>query len=256
MPVRDSYEPGRPSWVDLGTSDLDAARRFYSDLFGWTPEASDDPQAGGYTQFLYDSHAVAGVGPLFDPNMPVTWTTYIATADADATAKEAAANGGTVITEPFDVMDVGRMAILAAPDGAVFGIWQARSHKGAGFVNEPVSWNWSQLMTRDKPAALAFYGAVFGWEERSSPEWGEYIALGDGEIASAQQIGPELPAEVPSHWQTWFSVADAEVTADKAVDLGGSRMGSAWEMGPGAKVVPLADPQGATFSVLSMPAQS
>ena len=101
MPIRESYEPGRPCWVDLGTTDPAAARAFYGSLFGWTPEVDARPEAGGYAQFRHDGHAVAGVGPIFTEGMPPTWTTYIATADVDATAAAVAENGGTCYSRPW-----------------------------------------------------------------------------------------------------------------------------------------------------------
>jgi len=131
MPIRDEYEPGRPCWVDLATPDPAAARSFYGELFGWSADVDPRPEAGGYAQFTHDGHAVAGVGPIFAEGMPTSWTTYIATADADATAAAITANGGTVHQLPFDVLDAGRMAVFSGPDGAIAGLWQARQHNGA-----------------------------------------------------------------------------------------------------------------------------
>ncbi|MEJ7584015.1 MAG: VOC family protein [Acidimicrobiales bacterium] len=253
MPIRDSYEPGRPCWVDLATSDPAAARTFYSDMFGWTTDVDPRPEAGGYAQFRHDGHAVAGVGPLFSEGMPTAWTTYIASADADSTAAAITTNGGTVLQPPFDVLDAGRMAVFAAPDGAVAGVWQAKEHKGAAFVTEPGGWSWSQLMTRDKEAAVAFYKAVFDWRMREDPNWGEHWALGEegGEIAAATTIGDELPPEVPSHWVVTFMVDDADGFAERAQGKSATIMSPVDDMAMGGRVGVLADPQGASFSVLS-----
>ncbi|CAN5547505.1 VOC family protein [soil metagenome] len=254
MPTRDDYEPGRPSWVDLGTSDPAAARAFYGELFGWSADVDPRPEAGGYAQFMRDGKPVAGCGPLFVEGMPPAWTSYVATADADATAKVAADLGGTVVTEPFDVLDAGRMAALAAPDGSVIGVWQAKAHKGAALVNEPGSWQWNQLLTRDKAAADAFYAPLFGWQLRSHPQWGEYWSLGDGEVTGVSELCPKAPAEVPAHWQVVFTVEDAEATLARAGELGGSALGPTAPWGPGGRFGTIADPQGATFGVLSLPA--
>ena len=256
MPTRDAYEPGRPCWVDLGTTDPTAAHAFYGELFGWTAEVDERPEAGGYAQLTKDGHVVAGLGPLLTEGMPPAWTTYVATDDADAIAVKVTAQGGAVLSEPFDVLDVGRMAVVADPGGAVFSLWEARTHIGASLVNEPGSWSWSQLLTRDKDQAEAFYGSVFGWTFRSDPEWGEYWALGDGEIAGMSEMDASFPAEVPAHWQTAFQSADADATAARAVELGGTLALPIHDMGPGGRMGALADPQGAVFGIISVPASS
>ncbi len=120
-PIRDAYEPGRPCWVDLATSDPAAARSFYTELFGWDAEVDPRPEAGGHAQFTPDGHSVAGVGPVFAEGASPSWTTYIATADADATVAVVTANGGTVHQPPMDILDAGRMAVFSGPDGAIAG---------------------------------------------------------------------------------------------------------------------------------------
>ena len=257
MPTRDAYEPGRPCWVDLGTTDPEAARSFYSEMFGWSADVDPRPEAGGYAQFMHDGLSVAGVGPIFAEGMPPSWTTYIATADADATAKEITANGGTLMQPPFDVLDAGRMAVFAGPDGAVAGIWQAGKHIGAQFVTEVGGWNWSQLYTRDKEAALAFYGAVFGWSLGEDPTWGEYIAIseGGGEIGGATQMGDDFPSDVPPHWEVTFLVDDADAFLQKAQSLGATPHGPASDVPMNGRAASLADPQGASFAIMSFPAQ-
>jgi len=253
MPIRDTYEPGRPCWVDLATSDPAAAQSFYGELFGWTARVDPRPEAGGYAQFTHDDHAVAGVGPIFADGMAPSWTTYIATADADATADAISASGGTVHQPPFDVLDAGRMAVFSGPDGAVAGLWQAGAHTGAAFVTEPGGWSWSQLLTRDKASAVEFYGAVFDWRLREDPNWGEYLALGEegGEIGGATELGQDVPPEVPSHWQAVFMVDDADAFAERARDLGATPHGPVEDMAMGGRIGSIADPQGASFSVLS-----
>lgn len=253
MPIRETYEPGRPCWVDLTTPDPSTARSFYTELFGWSATVDPRPEAGGYAQFTHDGHGVAGVGAPFAEGVPASWTTYIATADADASAEAVTANGGTVHQAPFDVLDAGRMALFSGPDGAVAGLWEARAHHGAAFVTEPGGWSWSHLATRDKAAAVAFYGAVFDWQLREDPNWGEFLALGEegGEIASAAQMGDEVPADVPPHWQVTFMVDDADTLAERAVVLGATAQGPVRDMVMGGRTAELVDPQGAGFVVLS-----
>lgn len=256
MPIRDSYEPGRPCWVDLGTPDPAAARAFYSALFGWEVEVDPRPEAGGYAQFTHDGHRVAGVGPLFTEGMPPAWTQYIASADVDATADAVTKAGGTIVQPPMDVLDAGRMLVFAGPDGAIAGVWEAKEHKGAAFVTEPGGWNWSQLLTRDKDAAMDFFGEVFDWHLREDETWGEYIGLGDegNEIGGATQAGDELPAEVPAHWQVSFLTDDLDALLAKVDEHGGRRVGPIEDTPLDGRSVLLADPQGATFNVMAFPA--
>lgn len=253
MPIRDSYSRGTPCWVDLATTDPAAARSFYGELLGWSAEVDERPEAGGYAQFRKGGHPVAGCGPLFVEGMPPVWTTYIASADVDATTASVPEHGGAVMMPPFDVLDAGRMAVFTGPDGAVAGIWQARNHIGAQLVNEPGSWTWNQLATRDKVAALAFYGAVFGWELADDPEWGEHLSLDGRPIASVVEMGEAFPAEVPPHWQVAFRVDDADATVARAEELGGTAHGPMRAMPMNGRAGAVADPQGAQFGVLSIP---
>ncbi len=133
MSERTSYAPGTPCWVDLGSPDLDAAVEFYSGLFGWeVPElpnsAADRRLPPGEKGRQAD---VAGMMPLMQEGQPPAWSSYVSVADADATAAAVQEAGGSVIAEPMDVMDLGRMAVFADPTGAVFGIWQPGTFPGA-----------------------------------------------------------------------------------------------------------------------------
>ena len=111
------YAPGTPSWVDLGSPDVDASIRFYGDLFGWSASEEGPPEAGGYRFFLQDGKMVGGLGPLMMEGQPPAWLNYVTVADADGTVANAREAGGAIHVEPMDVMDVGRMSIGGQPDG-------------------------------------------------------------------------------------------------------------------------------------------
>lgn len=165
MATRDEPWPqGTPSWVDLMVDDAEAAARFYGDLFGWESEAGS-PETGGYRIAMLGGRAVAGIGSVPPgAQMPSVWTTYIAVDDLDATATRVTEHGGTIMMGPMDVMDQGRVAVAADPTGAVFGMWQAQQHIGAGRVNEAGSPIWNECTTRDYEAAKRFYAGVFGYD--------------------------------------------------------------------------------------------
>lgn len=249
------YEPGTPSWVDLGTSDPTEAVRFYSELFGWTI-AEGPPDAGGYRMCMLGDHAVAGLGPQMNADVPPSWTTYISVASADEMAAAIKDDGGSVLVEPMDVLDVGRMAVAADPGGAVFSIWQPRAHVGAGLVNDPNTWCWNELTTRDPQHSVEFYGAVFGWTANLLPTAGaaDYTEfhLGDRGIAGMLPIaGDATSGGPPNQWMVYFAVDDCDAAVAKVETLGGAVMTPPTDVPPGTFAV-VKDPQGAVFSVIAM----
>src|ERR1700753_3163325 len=163
--------PGVPSWVDLGTADLEDAKRFYCTLFGWTAHVSGE-EYGGYTIFALVRRPVAGAGPLFGEGQPTAWSTYIATNDADAIAQHVVGAGGHMLVAHVDVGDQGRMAAFLDQAGAPFSVWQAGTMIGTEVFDAPGTITWNELITRDIPGSAAFYGEVFGWTARETDNGG------------------------------------------------------------------------------------
>ena len=244
------YKPGTPSWIDLQTADPDKGVEFYRGLFGW--EAQDlGPEAGGYRFLLKDGKMVGGAGPKMMDEAPSNWMTYIAVADADETAKKVEKAGGTVLAPPMDVMTAGRMGVFADPTGAVFGIWQAKDHKGAQLANEPNSWGWSELQTRDADKAKSFYESVFGWTATTSEAMGGYTVWeNDGKQLGGMTNPEMLPQEVPPNWMTYFGVDDADAAVKKVKDLGGSVMMEPMDIPTVGRFAVVADPQNAVFAII------
>ncbi|HEX3947212.1 MAG TPA: VOC family protein [Acidimicrobiales bacterium] len=253
----DRYEHGVPSWVDLSTDDLPKARAFYGSLFGWdTPEGP--PEAGGYALAAIGGKPVAGLGPKMNPEAPTAWLTYVNVDDADAVIAKVGPAGGQVLLPPMDVMDVGRMGILADPAGAVIGIWQPAAHKGAGLVNEPNTYCWSELVTTDMDGAAAFYADVFGWAaETQGAEAGMAYSewkVGGRSVGGMMAKPPEMPAEVPPYWGIYFAVEDADVAVTRIGELGGTVVMGPMDIEPGRFALAV-DPGGAIFSVLALKAE-
>jgi predicted enzyme related to lactoylglutathione lyase len=261
MSERTSYAPGTPSWVDLGTPDIDKAVDFYGGLFGWDiPESENAEQTGGYRQAMLRGKPVAGVMPLMQEGQPPAWSSYVTVEDADATAAKVRDAGGTVLAEPMDVMDLGRMAVFVDPTGAVFGIWQAGSFLGAGLVNEPGAISWNELNTRDPGVAKAFYGAVFGWgfEDNDMGEAGTYTTLKLGEDMVGGMLNMTergVPEAVPAHWQVYFAVEDTDAAVSQAQAGGGGVMVEPMEV-PAGRFAILTDPHGASFAVIALSAEA
>jgi predicted enzyme related to lactoylglutathione lyase len=251
------YEDGVPSWVDLSSPDLAKSKEFYGGLFGWNcPEGP--PEAGGYSVCDIGGKTVAGLGPQMNPDFPAAWMTYVNVDDADATVAKAKAAGAAVFVEPMDVMDVGRMGILADPLGAVFGLWQPKSHTGAQLANEPNTFCWNELITTDLDQSKAFYKAVFGWDAEDQGPPGGPPAYTEWKLAGRSVGGmmpkqPDMPAEMPPNWGVYFAVDDTDATVAKAQELGGACFMGPMDIEPGRMAV-LADNVGAVFNVLKLKA--
>lgn len=247
--------PGTPCWVDLGTPDLEDAKRFYTGLFGWTADVSPEPEAGGYTLFRKGENTVAGAGPLVDEGQPPAWSTYISTEDADAVAQRVEAAGGQILMAPFDVMDQGRMAVFLDQSGAPFSIWQPMAMPGADLFNEPGSLSWNELTTRDPEGSKSFYNRVFGWDSDDQdlgPITYTTFRLGDQQIAGMMpMVGDEWPADLPPHWMVYFGVEDADATAARAAELRGAVSVPPSDI-PQGRFAVLNDPQGTVFTVIAL----
>ena len=271
MPIRDRYPAGVPCWVDTSQPDPVAAAAFYGDLLDWKLEDQMPPEADGrYFQATIDGARVAAVGSAMGDG-PVTWMTYIAVESADDVVERVRSHGGTVINEPFDVFDAGRMAIFADPEGAVFSVWQAGQHTGAETVNAPGTWNFSDLHTRDLEGAKRFYGAVFGWEfdpvdfgggpmaMARMPGYGDYLESIDPGVRARHQAGGAPPRFTDTvawlepmdqggpRWHLTFTVDDADATAVRARELGGEVLVEPFDI-PWQRIAVIRDPHGATFT--------
>ena len=246
-----TYAPGRPNWVDLATADTSAASSFYGEVFGWTTEELG-PEAGGYSLLRLHGKQIGGLGPVTDPMQPPSWSIYLATSDADQTASKVTANGGTVLSEPMDVGDMGRLAAFSDPTGAVFSVWQPGRNTGAEVVGENGAMSWAELMTPDLDIAKNFYEQVFPLHCRDigRADGGTYTLLETGTeaVAGAMEIQPEMGAMSP-HWSPYFSVADLDGTADRAIDLGATQLMR--DDSEAGRFAIITDPQGATFSMIS-----
>jgi uncharacterized protein len=272
---RDGYLPGVPCWVDTTQPDPEAAIAFYGGLFGW--EFTDAMPAGSDAHyFIAGLHGgdVAAVGsvPQNDPATAV-WNTYVWVESADAAAAKVIKAGGRVVTDPFDVMNAGRMAVVTDPEGAAFCVWQAKQHKGARIVNEPGSLNFNSLNTRDVESAKSFYRSVFGWEtlglQGGVEMWrlagyGDFLAQSDPElrqrqadsgaapegfadvVAALERIADDRP-EISPHWGVTFAVDDADAIASRALELGGRVEVPPFDA-PWVRMTVITDPQGATFT--------
>jgi predicted enzyme related to lactoylglutathione lyase len=259
MTSRDTpWDPGTPCWVDLVTADVTGAIPFYSGLFGWEFEDTG-AEFGGYQLARKDGRRVVGMTPPppGDPS-PTAWSTYLASADIDASLEAVTAAGGTVLFAPMAINDEGRMCVAMDPTGASFGIWQSGNNTGMELAGEPGSVAWNECMTRDFEAAKAFYGTVFGyeWFDMSGDGFTYAAFMLDGRsVGGLGTLGPDMPADLPAHWVTYFKVADAAASAAAVRDLGGTVVRDPWDTPFGTMCV-VTDHAGARFCLMADNEQS
>lgn len=249
MPTRTSATPGAPTWIDLTTSDAEGARRFYTELFGWTAAEADE-NYGGYFMFFSGDAPVAGCAPGDSGDV---WAVYLATDDVEKTVASAAAEGGTVLVPPMPIGDVGTMACVVDPSGAVVGAWQPGSFFGFPAYAETGKPAWWELHTRDYAAVLPFYRSVFGWETQSMGDTDEFrysvLQIGDLQAAGVMDASGFLAEGEPSHWSVYIAVDDADAVQTRATELGGSVVAPAQDT-PYGRLAEIADPTGARIRLL------
>jgi predicted enzyme related to lactoylglutathione lyase len=250
------YKPGAFCWVELGTTDNEAAKNFYTQLFGWDYEDHPMGPDGVYTMLKLDGKDVGGLYKLM-PDMlaqgiPPHWLSYVAVTSADESAEKAKAQGATIMKEPFDVYNLGRMAVIQDPTGAVFAIWQAKEHKGSGVGGTANAVCWTELGTPDPQRASEFYSNVFGWTKEpfpGSPMEYNVLKNGDTGIGGMYQITPEM-GPIPPHWLVYFAVDDCDAKVQQATQLGANVMKPAEDIPGVGRFAILTDPQGAAFALI------
>jgi predicted enzyme related to lactoylglutathione lyase len=250
MPTRkDPWPAGTPCWIDLAVPDVAAATEFYGPVTGWTFVDSGE-EFGHYNIARTNDRAAAAIGPIQEEGQPTAWTVYLASDDADATAKRIADNGGTVLAEPFDVPGNGRMLVALDTCGGAFGVWQAAGTIGTEIYNEPGSLTWTDSRLTDPEAGKAFYSAVFGYTYEPVPGAPDDHATFqvNGEVAGGMGGMMGGPPGVPSHWLAYFSVADVDASV-AAAERGGGTVLMRPEDTPFGRMGILTDPFGATFAL-------
>jgi uncharacterized protein len=255
VPIRVSAPAGAPVWIDLSSSDPQRAKDFYPQLFGWSA-VETDPEYGGYVNFAKAGELIAGMIQNQQEGTPDSWTTYLSSPDAKATADAVNAGGGQVLLEPMPVLDLGTMAVVADPGGAVVGVWQPGEMAGFGVTGEDGAPVWIELHTKDYPTVVPFYQQAFSWETRvmsDSDEFRYTVLEKDGEqYAGIMDASAFLPAGMPSTWLVYFQVPDVDAAVAKVEELGGSVLEPA-EDTPYGRMAKVADPTGAVFKVMTPP---
>jgi uncharacterized protein len=238
---------GKFVWHDNITTDAEAAKSFYTRLFGWELEVMN---VGGtdYPMIKSGGRSHGGFGPA-QGGAPPHWLGHVLVEDVDATAAKARSGGGRVLTEPFDIPEIGRMAVIADPEGASLSAFQA-----SGEADSPPAegvFVWDELMTRDVEDAKRFYGDVFGWTSKDMDMGaiGTYTLFkraGDADVGGLMRAPEGLDA--PPNWLVYIATDDVDETVARATELGGSERQAAMDIPTVGRVAVLGDPVGAVFA--------
>ena len=251
MAARD-LSAGAPCWIDLNTSDAAVARNFYTEAFGWTA-AEPDPDFGGYFMFSAGDIAVAGCMPAMEGSVPDVWTVYLAVDDAAKTAQTATAAGAQVAVPVMEVGDAGSMALLIDPAGAAIGTWQPGQFPGItqhGAAGQP---SWFELHTRSYDSVLGFYRDVFGWTTEvaaDQPGFRYTMVNHDGNQLAGVMDASGYPPDEPTGWRTYIWVDDADATAARVTELGGSVLEAPTDT-PYGRLATITDPNGAIIKLMA-----
>jgi predicted enzyme related to lactoylglutathione lyase len=250
MPEVTSFEPGEFCWIELHTTDAEGGKQFYTSLFGWTNVDMPIPGDGVYVMLKKNGR---DVGALYENKTAhPAWLLYVAVANADEAAEKAKSLGATVLQPPFDVMEIGRMAVVQDPTGATLALWQSRGHSGFGVNNEPNTFCWGELATKDTEAAERFYTSLLGWKAKraSGAEGMAYTEyhLGDRAVGGMYGITPDMKGMEPS-WTPYICVDDADATVASAKAKGANVM-VVRDIPNVGRIAFIVDPQGAMFAII------
>ncbi len=261
MPTVGHFAPGEFSWIELATSNQNAAKSFYTTLFGWTVRDVPTGPDEVYSLLELEGRIAAGAFAISPSEsaagVPPHWHLYIAVASADEAAKKAGELGGEVVEAPFDVTDRGRAALLQDPTGAFFSVWEAKARSGLGVTGQPGAFCWADLNTPDQQRAKVFYEDLFGWKLK--PGQGKesgYLHIVNGEnyiggVPPARESSPNAPP----HWLLYFAVADVDKTFQEAKDMNARTLLRPMDFEGVGRVAMLADPQGAVFALYRQPSK-
>jgi len=252
-----TFEPGEFCWVDFVAHDMDAAVRFYGELFDWKAEIQDTHGGPPYAMFMNGDAVVGGIGQMADEmksmGLPAVWNSYVGTEDCAATEAKARELGATVTVPTMEVPGFGKLAFLMDKEGASFACWQSTTDDGAPFMKgEHGSLSWNELMNRDAAGARDFYAKLFGWDFVTMPMEGmEYhmAKVGDLQAGGMMEMHGDQFENVPPHWLVYFQTDDIEATVAKITELGGGVMVPPTEIQVGRFSV-VADSQGGAFGLM------
>ncbi|MCA0377627.1 MAG: VOC family protein [Gemmatimonadetes bacterium] len=253
MPHLDTTLVNRPVWFDLSTSDLEAAKASYGELFGWSYQSGGEA-LGHYTMAFRNGLPAAAIAPKMPGQeaFPTTWTVYLGVADIAAATAQVTALGGGIMVPPMHIPGNGHMAIATDPDGAVFGLWQADPFPGARIEGEHGAMCWAEVACPNAERNATFYATLLGLRvEKMEVPGVTYFTLHDGEpaVMGVMQMDEQW-AGIPPHWMPYFAVADLDAANATFQRHGGTLMHGPIPS-PYGRIMVVKDAQGAVFSYMA-----
>jgi predicted enzyme related to lactoylglutathione lyase len=249
------HPAGNFCWVELGTGDSAAAERFYGRLFGWQSREGQVGTGAPYTLLSLGSRDVAGLYELSQAQVTrgiqPHWLSYVRVVEADRAGELVRVFGGSLLSGPTEIPEMGRMAVVADPAGAIFALWQAGRHRGSGLLGVPGAPCWNELLTPDPLAVEPFYKGVFGWEAEVGLGLGDYKIFRNGE-QSAAGLASLSGEGVPPYWLSYFAVEDCDASVAVVRDQEGSVLVEPEEIPTVGRLAVVADPQGAVFAIIRL----
>lgn len=263
MSASNDIHAGEFCWVELCINDLDKAKQFYEPLFGWKSQTDEIPGGGSYTMLQIGDKAIGGAFQISEEmrsqGVAPQWNSYVLVDNVDAVSQKAQELGATLLQGPFDVMNAGRMAVLADPTGAIFSLWKSNKQTFSNLPkNQPGNFGWHELATKDTGAAAKFYSDLFGWQSDTQEfvPGMPYTSFMNKDMPAGGMFElDKAPVKgLPSHWQVYFSVDDLDNTINQAKQLGGEVCYDPIEIPEVGRFTMIRDPQGVHFSVIEYPA--
>lgn len=236
---------GKFVWHEQVSPDPEQARDFYTRLLSWNTEVFK-PGEADYTMISSRGQNHGGFATAMEGAPPPHWLSHIRVEKLEATIEKATRAGGTLAAGPFEMGEVGRIAIIADPQGAHVSAYEPADEGPAAtgvFV-------WDELGTTDVDGAQRFYEDVFGWTTSDmGPDYGGYRIFNRDETGIAGLM--TLPdTSLPPHWQPYVAVDDPDATAAKAAELSGTALMEPMNVPNVGRIAVLRDPQGATFGII------
>ena len=257
----ESYSHGSPCWVCLGTTDTDDARRFYAELFGWEyaeaemfPGMADSPVVFNASK---GGDLAGAIAPhLGKPGSPASWAFNFSVDDVESAVARAGQLGGAVNMGPMDVGELGRVAVVADPNGVETILWQARKFIGAGVMFEHGTFTWAQMVTRHRTTSSSFHGRLLGMEINTMPAPGggsnDVLLSGEVPMVGIMDMPDEAAEqETPDHWIVYFHVDDVDATVELAAAMGGTAIMAPNQFADIGRIAVVADPQGAVLGLIT-----
>jgi predicted enzyme related to lactoylglutathione lyase len=255
---------GRFVWYDHMTTDVEAAKEFYSSVTGWGLQDWDGGDSP-YVMWTAEETPIGGVmelpAELRDRGVPPHWMAHVAVGDLDAVLQEVKTRGGAIHKPATEIPEVGRFAVVADPQGAALALFEPKEHPmPAPDRSRPGRIGWHELNTTDHASAWKFYSDLFGWKHTSSfdmGDMGDYFMFRHPEDGEENAMGGMSDVarhmNLPPHWLYYVNVPDLDAALQQVSAGGGQVLNGPMEVPGGGRIAQCQDPQGGAFALFTAP---